>query len=75
MLKIGMSWHEWYALPLRDRAELITVYKLNNMVELLERHTLEMKRKQKEHGGAGNTFKNATLNRGKKQDYWGNGTS
>lgn len=60
ILRLGMSPTEWKALSLSDRAELITTYKINNMIEVLERHTLETNRKQRENGmGKNNMFAKA----------------
>lgn len=71
MLKIGISPREWKALPLRERGELIAVYILNNKVEILERHTLESHRKQRDSKTRGSMFEKAGEGRGKSQDYWG----
>lgn len=65
MLRLGMSPNEWKSLSLDERAELITVHKLNNMIEVLERHTLETNRKQRENGmGKNNMFAKATEQNG-----------
>lgn len=71
MLRLGMSPSEWKELTLRERAELIIVHKLNNMIEVLERHTLETNRKQRESGmGKNNMFNKAVEQNGQVQ---GNG--
>lgn len=48
MLRLGIPPPEWQAMSLCDRAELITVHRLNNMVEVLERHISEQNRKMRE---------------------------
>lgn len=73
MLRLGYTIAEWRALPLQERAEIITVHKLNNMVEVLERHTLETRREGRKHGmSKNNMFTRAAENRGngKEQSYW-----
>lgn len=76
MRQMGYTITEWETLPLRVRAELIAGLKLSNMVEVLERHTLETRRKQREHGMTkNNMFTKAAEGRGQKQDYWQSGTS
>lgn len=74
MLACGYTLSEWENLPLRKRGELVAVKKINNMIEVLERHTLETHRKQREHGSTNkNMFTTAGEGRGQEQSYW-NGT-
>lgn len=48
MIDLGVTPAEWEAMSLCSRAELIVAKRLNNMVEILERHISEQNRKQRE---------------------------